>query len=180
MRFIERRAVDPALKGWVCPREKIKREMLRILPIFLFFLVSFTFINWVEAYLFEGIGVTPFRFLEVTIAAALIAKISLVVDHTRLIKLFRKKPLAYDILWKITVYWIILLIVRLLIRFVPFLFGPDHNFMDDFMSFRTHMNWHLFISLQAYYLMLLFIFVTLQELTFKIGTKKMRRLFFGK
>ena len=158
----------------------IKREFLHVLPIFLFFLVSFTVINWTEVFLFKRIGITPFGFLEVAIAAALIAKIVLIVDHTRLIRLFRKKPLAYGIVWKTAIYWALLLVVRLAIRFVPFLFGADNGFREDLALFIGQLDWNLFTSIQIYYLMLLFIFVTFQELTYKIGPAKMRRLFFGK
>lgn len=158
----------------------IKREFFHVLPIFLFFLVSFTLINWTESFLFRRSGITPFGFLEVAIAAALIAKIVLVVDHLPLTHLFRKRPLAYNIVWKTAIYWVLLLIVRLAIRLVPFLFKTDGGFREDLNLFIDQLNWNLFISIQAYYLMLLFIFVTFQELTFKIGPAKMRHLFFGK
>ncbi len=158
----------------------MKKELYHILPIFFFFLVSFTLINWIEAFLFERIGVTPFRFLEIAIAAALIAKIVLIVDHIPIIQLFRKRPLIYIIFWKTAVYWILLLLVRFCIQFTPFLFGQEGTFQEDLDRFFDQVNWNLFISVQAYYLMLLFIFVTFQELAFKIGTARMRRLFFGK
>jgi hypothetical protein len=158
----------------------IKREFFHILPIFLFFLVFFTLINWTEIFLFKQVGITPFGFLEIVIAAALIAKIVLVVDHLPLIHLFRTKPLAYNIIWKTAIYWVLLLVVRLAIRFIPYLFETDTDFREDMNLFIDQLNWNLFISIQVYYLMLLFIFVTFQELTFKIGPAKMRRLFFGK
>ena len=158
----------------------VKREFLHVVPIFLFFLVFFTLINWTEAFLFKRSGITPFGFLEVAIAAALIAKIVLVVDHLPLIQLFRTKPLAYNIVWKTAIYWVLLLIVRLAIRFVPYLFEVDGGFREDWEIFIEHVNWNLFTSIQVYYLMLLFIFVTFQELTYKIGPAKMRKLFFGK
>ncbi|HEY5235071.1 MAG TPA: hypothetical protein VIJ14_02735 [Rhabdochlamydiaceae bacterium] len=158
----------------------IKREFFHVLPVFLFFLVFFTLINWTEVFLFKRVGITPFGFLEVAIAAALIAKIVLVVDHLRLIRLFRTKPLAYNIVWKTAIYWVLLLIVRLAIRFAPYFFRADDGFREDLDLFISQLDWNLFISIQIYYLMLLFIFVTFQELTFKIGPHKMRRLFFGK
>jgi hypothetical protein len=158
----------------------IKKEIFHILPIFFFFLLFFTLINWIEALLFETAGVTPYRFLEVAIAAALIAKIVLVVDHLNFIDRFKNKPLVYGIFWKTTVYWVMLLIIRLLIRFVPFLLGAPTSFSNDFHQFATHVHWNVFISIQAYYLMLLFIFVTFHELELKIGPAKMRQLFFGK
>ncbi|MGD0665233.1 MAG: hypothetical protein ABSA17_05835 [Rhabdochlamydiaceae bacterium] len=157
----------------------IKRETFRVIPVFLFFLVFFTLINWTEAFLFERAGITPFRFIEVVIAAALIAKVMLVGDKIPFVYRFRKRPLVYGILWKTAVYWIILLIIRLLIRLVPFLFGTGLGLEGDFTRFLYRMNWNLFISVQMYYLMLLFIFITFQELTHKIGSKRMRQLFFG-
>jgi hypothetical protein len=158
----------------------VKKEICHVLPIFFFFLIFFMLINWIEALLFEQAGVTPYRFLEVAIAAALIAKIVLVVDHLRFIDFFKGKPLAYGIFWKTTIYWIILFIVRLLIRFVPFLWGDPNHFPEDLARFFNTVHWNVFISIQAYYLMLLFIFVTFHELELKIGLATMRRLFFGK
>ncbi|HEX2579967.1 MAG TPA: hypothetical protein VHK67_06170 [Rhabdochlamydiaceae bacterium] len=158
----------------------LKKEVHHVILIFLFFLVFFNLINWTEAFLFKRNGITPFGFLEVAIAAGLIAKIILVVDHLQLIRLFRTKPLAVSILWKTAIYWILLLIVRLAIRFTPYLFKVDGDFSEDLALFIDQVNWNLFISIQVYYLMLLFIFVTFRELTYKIGPVKMRRLFFGK
>ena len=158
----------------------IKKEIVHILFVFFFFLVFFTLINWCEVFLFEQAGIAPFGYLEIAIAAALIAKIVLVVDHLSITNVFRRQPLAYAILWKTSLYWILLLIIRFLIRFVPFLFGKGYNFEQDYFEFIGQVNWSLFISVQIFYLMLLFIFVTFQDLAYKIGPKKMRKLFFGK
>lgn len=157
-----------------------KRAVLHVLPIFLFFLFFFTLINWIETYLFERNGIHEFRYIQVILAAALIAKIVLVVDHFRLIHRFRKQPLAYSILWKTFFYWIILFLVRLVIRFVPFLWNDTKHPHHDISQFFEHVQWNVFLSIQAYYLMLLFIFVVFQELIHKIGVKKARELFFGR
>jgi len=158
----------------------ITRAILRVLPIFFFFLIFFLLINSIETYLLEGTGIQAFRFVEIILAAALIAKIILLVDHLPLINRFRKYPLAYGILWKTLFYWIVLLFIRLLVRFTPFLFKNGSHLDWDVNQFDHQMHWNLFLSIQAYYLMLLFIFVTFQELTYKIGIEKMRKLFFGK
>ncbi len=152
----------------------MKEKLLHILPVFLFFLVFFTLINWIEAFLFEKHGITPFRFFEVAIAAFLIAKIVLVVDLLPIVHRFRSRPLIYPILWKTAFYWVILLVVRFGIEFLPMIFENI-----DYKEVVNRINWNLFISIQAYYLMLLFIFVTFQELAYKIGPRKMRQIFFG-
>ena len=151
-----------------------KEKILHILPIFLFFLVFFTLINWIEAFLFEKHGLTPIRFFEVVVAAALIAKIVLVVDLLPAVHRYKTRPLIYPILWKTAFYWVILLIVRLAIHL-----APNIMYRSGYKDFMVNINWDLFISNQAYYLMLLFIFVTFQEITYRLGPKKMRQMFFG-
>ncbi len=131
-------------------------------------------INWIESLLFREVGLFSFTLVQITIAAALIAKIVLVADHIPVIRLFREKPLIYGILWKTTLYWTSLFIVRLLIDYVPTLFQDGVEGLKT-----TSINWNLFIAIQSYYLMLLFIFVTFQDLTDKIGVKKMKELFLG-
>jgi hypothetical protein len=50
---------------------------------------------------------------------------------------------------------------------------------EEMTRFLSAVNWNLFISVQIYYLMLLFIFMTFHELKRKIGDRKMKELFFG-
>jgi len=159
---------------------RIGKKALRLVPVFFFFLIFFTLINSVEVFLFKRAGITPFNFWEIAIAAALITKIVFVVDELPIAHVFREKPLAYGILWKTGLYWILLLPVRFLIRFIPYLFATGGSITMDLTWFSTQFDWSLFLSIQAFYLLLLFIFVTFQELTYKIGVKKMRKLFFGK
>lgn len=73
----------------------IKQEILHVIPVFLYFFIFFTLINWIETFLFEANGMSPFRFYEVVIAAALIAKIVLVVDHLPWINWFKNRPLIF-------------------------------------------------------------------------------------
>jgi hypothetical protein len=158
---------------------RIQKELWHVFPVFVFFLVFFTIINWIEVYLFEGIGIHAARFLEIALAAALIAKIILVVDHLPLIHRFRNYPLAYGIIWRTFFYWIVLFAVRFLVRFIPFVWSHGDQKPLDLELFFERVQWNVFFSIQAYYLMLLFIFITFQELTYKIGPRKMRKLFFG-
>src|SRR3990167_4657206 len=87
----------------------LKRELPRIIPVFLFFLIFFTVINWTETYLFEQAGITPFKFAEIAVSALLIAKIVLVANLLPFIALFQKKPHIYSILWKTFIYWTLLI-----------------------------------------------------------------------
>jgi hypothetical protein len=157
----------------------IRREFLHIFPIFLFFFIFFLSINWIETLLFEQVGISPFRFIEVFLAAVMIAKVVLIVDHLPITQRFRSRPLIYGIVWKTSLYWILLCVIRIGIRYVPFLFHDDGDFKESLSHFLHAVHWNLLISIQIYYLMLLFIFVTFQEAAAKIGYQKLRHLFFG-
>ncbi len=156
----------------------LRREIAHILPVFLFFLVTFSLINLTERFLFERAGLIPFSFTEVAVAAGVIAKVFLVIDHLPFVDLCSRKPLIYKIVWKTILYWWIVILVRMSVRFIPYLFGGD-GWDGDVRAFIDHLDWRLFISVQSYYLMLLVIFVTSRELTSAIGEKKMKHIFFG-
>ncbi len=156
----------------------LKNEFKNVLPVFLYFFIFFTLISWIETYLFEEVGLTPFRFVQVLVAAALVAKIFVVVDHLSFAHLLRMRPLIYGILWKGARYWTLLLIISFAIRYFPYLFHGQGHFRGDLQRFFNGVNWHLFISIQVYYLMLIFNFVTFREVIFKIGRGKVKELFF--
>lgn len=155
-----------------------KREFNRVFPVFLFFLIAFTLINLTERLLLERAGIAPFTLLQIALAAGVIAKVLLVIDHLPFIDLFPKQPLICNILWKTIFYWAILFLVRLCIRFVPFL-REDDGFHREWADFVQKVDWGLFSTIQGYYLMLFFIFVTARELAFALGPLKLRKLFFG-
>lgn len=156
----------------------IWKELLHVLPVFIFFFSAFVVINIVERHIFEKAGIAPYTLLEIFIAAALIAKILLVIDHVRLINLFQGRPLIWASLWKTFVYWGLTALIRILLRFAPFIIrGKSLEF--DWDTFVWQMDWNLFEAVQVVYLMLFFLFVTIRELTQVIGFHKMRKLFFG-
>ncbi|MBI3508327.1 MAG: hypothetical protein HY069_01640 [Chlamydiia bacterium] len=119
-----------------------------------------------------------FTFWEIVVAAALIAKVLLVLDHLPWIDLFRKRPLIANVLWKTSLYWCVTFLIRLLIRFHPYLFSGE-RFLIRIVHFFNDMNWSYFVAVQSFYLMVYCIFVTARELIVQIGPKKLRKVFFG-
>jgi hypothetical protein len=91
----------------------VKREILHVVPVFIFFAIAFTVIDLNERFLFQRAGMPAISFLEVILAAGVVAKVFLVIDHFRLVDLFKDKPLIHNVLWKTFFYWLILMAVRL-------------------------------------------------------------------
>jgi len=157
----------------------IKREFLHIYPLYLFFLASFTIINEIETFLFKRAGMPPATFINILIASGLISKIVSLMDQLAYTEKFRKRPLAIIIFWKTFNYWLILFVVRVLVRFVPYLFEIGLDLKLDFKKFTQELDLGLFLSIQVFYLLFLFIYVTFKEVTLKIGIQKMKKIFFG-
>lgn len=157
----------------------LKNEARNVVPVFLFFLVFFSIINETESFLFRMAGLPPISFLDVAIAAALFAKIFLVLDHLPVSRLFIKKPLIYHVVFKTVFYWIVSFIVRMGTRFFHYLV-LGQGLAVEWHLFSTQINWRLQISIQSWCVMLLFLFVGVRELSRVIGREKMRNIFFGK
>ena len=157
----------------------IKNEFINFLYVFIFFLSFFLIINVSESLLLKKAGLSTFRFIQVMLAAFLIAKVVVVSSHFKFTKRYDNKPLSIVILWKTLLYWIILLLIRFLVAFLPYLI-KDPSYKYDVFLLMKSIDWGFFLSIQSYYLMLLFIFETFDELTRKIGKNKMKEIFFGK
>lgn len=157
----------------------LKNEIGHVIPVFLFFFIAFVIINETESFLLKKAGLHPYSLLDLSIAAALIAKIFLVIDHLPTSRFFLKKPLIYLVAFKTLLYWFVAFIVRMGIRFFPYLYGND-GFSRESERFLNEVNWPLLVSVQCWYLMLFFLFVTSRELARVIGREKIRKIFFGR
>jgi hypothetical protein len=153
----------------------LKTETLHILPVFIFFLISFSIINEALGFLFLKAGMSRAHFLGVLVAAGLIAKIVLVLDHIPYMAMFSKKPLIYSTFWKTFNYSIILFVVRFLIRYLP-LYIHDKIGPSVFWNQFDH---SLFTAVGVFETLFLFIYVAFAELAQKLGNKKLLAFYFG-
>ncbi len=155
-----------------------KQEFFHILPVFVFFFFAFNFIDGIEGLFLKTSGWGPFTFLEVLVAAGVIAKILLVVDHFSLLNLFSSRPLIYTVLWKTVFYEAITMAVRISIHLAPFLW-MDKSLPRAYQDFVNAFDLTRFLAIQCLYLVLFFVFVAARELIEAIGASKVRKLFFG-
>jgi hypothetical protein len=118
---------------------------------------------------------SPFGYVSILVASAVVAKILLIIDHMPFIEPFHRKPLIYNIIWKTGLYSLSALIVRFLDRLIPIML-KGHSFQD----FIAIVHWPLFWAISVWYCLLFFVFVIFRELIYTVGISKVRRIFFGK
>lgn len=157
----------------------LKMEFLRVFPAFLFFFIAFNLINMIEGLFLKSKGIPPFSFYTLLIAAGVIAKILVVIDHLPFINAFPDKPLICNVVWKTFLYETSTFLVRLLMRLLPCLL-ESHHLIEGYQDFMRSFDTKQFLAIQILYLILFFTFVTAQEFILAIGAKKTRKMFFGK
>lgn len=159
--------------------QRLKKEFVHGIVIFLFFFITLNIITLTEGLLLKSAGI-HFSFLEIFIAATLITKLILILDHLPIVQFLPARPIIFRILWKTVVYWIVTFTIRQLTQFFSYFkdSGWDWNF--GWEGYLNHLNFNLIVAVHTWYLMLLILFITANELTFIIGSERMRKIFFGK
>jgi hypothetical protein len=99
---------------------KLKEEIEALLPPTIFFLVALHLVALVRALMLEGTGIPVSTSVSVTVAALIIAKAVLIADLLPFINLYPHKPLAYNVVWKTVIYFLVASLVHYLERLVEF------------------------------------------------------------
>ena len=156
----------------------LKKEILHITPVFIFFFIAFNIINLTEGLILKKAGIV-FTLLDITFAAALIAKVLLVLDHLPIMEAVPKRPLIIRIVWKSFLYWGIAFIVRQGMQYFHY-YMENRDFGTAWSAYVFHLNVDLIVAIQSWCLMLMVLFVTARELARVLHPKKMRNIFFSK
>jgi hypothetical protein len=153
------------------------KEMRHILPPTLYFFCAFNVIVFTMNLMIRNYWFHLASFLVATGTALVVGKVILVVDKTKLIDRFRGAPLIQPILYKTIFYTVVVLIVRVLERFIHLAFDGD-GFSAAFEAAATDFSWRRFVAIQIWIFTCFLIYCTATELSALVGEGQMARLFF--
>jgi hypothetical protein len=97
----------------------LKKEFLEMLPPTIFFLVVFHLVAFIRSLMAEHFGITLASSTGATIGALVVGKSILIADATPLFHWFARKRLIYNIIWRIFLYFIIVLLFQFLEELIP-------------------------------------------------------------
>lgn len=102
----------------------------------------------------------------------------LVANALPFLRRFDTGPLIQPVLFKTSVYWAVVFLVRFLEKLVEYLFaGGTLGGIADHMA--THFTWHRFAAIQIWIFVLFLIYTAVEELNARLGDGERVRIFFA-
>jgi hypothetical protein len=148
-----------------------------LLPPTLYFFIAFNLIVFTTNLLVHDYWFHATGFVLATTTALVVGKAVLLVDKIKLIDRFRGAPLIQPILYKTIFYALVVLVVRLVERFIH-LAIDDRGFSAAYEAALHDFTWRHFTAVQIWIFTGFLIYVTATELSALLGEGQMFRLFF--
>jgi hypothetical protein len=153
------------------------RVFEHMLPPTLYFFFAFNLIVFTTNLLVHDYWFRLSGFLVATTTAVVVGKSVLVADRIGLIDRFRGAPLIQPILYKTIFYTLIVMVVRILERFIHFAID-DRGFTLAFGAAVDAFSWRRFAAIQIWLFTCFLVYVTATELSALLGEGQLFRLFF--
>jgi hypothetical protein len=145
------------------------RELREMLPPTIFFFVGFNLILLTTNLLVANYGAAFGSFMLVTGGALVVGKAVLVANATQSIRRYNRAPLIRPILFKTVFYWAVVLVARLLEHWIRF-WLVEHHPLGTFLPYMiATFDWHRFIAIQLWILVLFLIYEVGAELNHLFG-----------
>jgi len=155
------------------------RELREILPPTIFFFIGFNLVVLTTNLILSEYLAAFGNFMIATATALVVGKAVLVANAMPLLRRYDRAPLIQPILFKTTIYWAVVFVVRLLEHFVEFSL-IDHNPIGGFLPHMiATFRWDRFAAIQIWILVLFLIYVTAAEFNHLFGDGELGRILFA-
>jgi hypothetical protein len=157
---------------------KLKEEFFAILPPTIFFFVALHLVAFIRVLMAKGSHFEPLSTTSIAVAALILGKAVLIADMVPAINRYPDKPLAYNVAWKTTIYFLLATVIHYLERLIDFSRQAGGLAAGNAKLF-SEIVWPHFWAVQIILFVLIVVYCTAHELGRVIGRKKLLRLFFG-
>lgn len=158
--------------------DKLKEELIALLPPMIFFFISLHLIAFVRVLMLKGTGISVGTSVSVTLAALIIAKAVLIADLLPFINRYPHKPLVYNVAWKTAIYFLAAAFVHYLERLFDY-WREAGGLVASNEKLLSEIVWPHFWAIQIFLLVLILMYCTMRELVRAIGKERVRQIFFG-
>ena len=155
----------------------LKHELLELIPVTLFFFVSFQLLAFTQQLLLKQFGISTSAFVSATIMALVVAKVVLITDHVGNRERFAEKPLIYSVLWKTAIYFATTFAFRY-VEAIIHIWRETGQLRGTREVLLDKIEWPHFWAIQLWLLVLLFTFCALRQLIRAVGSARVYKIFF--
>jgi hypothetical protein len=157
---------------------KVKEELLAILPPTLYFFVALHLVFVIRVLMLEGTGIQVTSSVSIALAALILGKAVLIADLLPIINRYPEKPLIYNVVWKTLLYQMIAVAVHYAERLVDFS-RQAGSIVAGNEKLLAEIVWPHFWAVQLLLFLLILMYCTLHELVRLIGKDRAKQMFFG-
>ena len=157
---------------------KVREEIAKIIPPTIFFFIMLHLIALERSLMLSGTGIPLLSFGAVTVAALVLGKAVLLADALPLVNRYPDKPLAYNVVWKTTIYVLVASVVHYLENLYDF-WKEAGSVAAANEELLAKIVWPHFWATQLLLVVIIFMYCTMRELIRVIGRDKVREMFFG-
>src|SRR5262249_11674601 len=100
--------------------EKLKEEIFAVLPPTSFFFITLHIGKVIRVLMGKGSHFQPLSTMSIAVASLILGKAVLIADMLPPINRYPDKPLAYNIAWKTTIYWLMATVIHYVERLIDF------------------------------------------------------------
>lgn len=158
---------------------RIRKEILEILPAFVFFLFMFHVLFITRSLTLKEYGIATHPHAMVLIGALVVSKAIFIADKFPFLNGYPRRPLILDVLFKTVTFGVL----TFLFLYIEELFHQAHkhgSFLAAFEHLPTDVAWPVFWSGEIWVMVLLLFYCAGVELARAIGLKRTREIFFAK
>ena len=157
--------------------EKLKEEVLAVLPPTIFFFIALHIVGLVRVLMTEGTGLPVTSSAQIALAALIIGKAVLLADLWPPINRCPEKPLVYNIVWKTVIYYVVASFIHYLERLYDFA-KEAGGIVAGNERLLSEIVWPHFWAVQIILLVVILNYCVIRELGRVLGEKQMIRMFF--
>jgi len=150
------------------------KELKEVLPPTVFFAVSFNLLVLTTDLILADYLRTFASFLVATTTALVVGKSVLVADALPLLRRFNTAPMIQTVLFKTSIYWAVVFLVRFLEKLVEYLIhGGTLSGIPEYVT--AHFTWHRFAAIQIWIFVLFLLYTSVAELNARVGYGGLRK-----
>lgn len=156
---------------------KLKEEFLKMVPPTLFFFIALHVVALVRSLMTSGQGLTPASTGQIALSALILGKAVLLADMLPAINRFPDKPLAYNVAWKMVLYFAVASLIHYLERLYD-AYKEAGSVAAANAKLLAEMIWPHFWGIQIVILVVVLNYCAVRELGRVLGEERIFRLFF--